>query len=138
VLDIPGVASLVPNVTTALKRLRIHQIVRTKQSRTRNDSNTADRKSGREGDPDTSGDGITVTIEDDDVTVILDVIVTSTTSVLDTAIAIRSAAENRLEATHPARCTVKVNVLAIEPTPPSQTAPRGNPGRRKAGSAPGQ
>lgn len=103
VLDIPGVATLVPTMTTALSRLR------RRRSRGRSDDD--------ERHLDTSRDGVSVTVDEDAVTAVLDITVASTAPVLATALAVRSAAMTALESAHPGAYTVRVNVLGLEAGP---------------------
>jgi hypothetical protein len=95
VLGTPGVATLVPTMSSALGRL--HRRPRPEER-------------GR----DSSADGVSLTSGEDAVTVVIDITVASTVSVLDTALAVRSAAVTLLESTHAGTHTVRVNVLGLE------------------------
>ncbi len=116
VKDTPGVASLVPSAKTALDRLRLSRVA--SRSASRADAGSANSVgTGRadQAEPDTSGDGITVTLDGDTVAAVLDITVTATASVLATALAVHSAAAQVLRRTYPGRHTVTVNVLGFDP-----------------------
>ena len=107
VLDTPRVATLVPTMTTAFTRLRLRRRTLTNQL-------TSDSSRQRDREHLTPGDGVTVTVEGNAVTAVLDITVDPTDSVLVTALAVRSAAAAALEIAHPGAYTVKVNVLDLE------------------------
>lgn len=143
VLAVPGVASLVPTMTTALGRLRLHRgrpVTRSSTARTEYPEPTTTRSraahtvsgasgrvsggvSGRVGDggPAATGEGIAVTVKDGAVTVVIDITVTSTTSVLATAVAVRSAAAHAVQAAHHGQFTINVNVLDRDAVADSST-----------------
>lgn len=87
----PGVARLVPGLRGAVARLR--------------------RPTGQ-----THGDdGVSVVEEGEGVRVVIDIGVRADAVVIDTARAVRSAAQDVLTDTHPGPATVRVNVLSREP-----------------------
>lgn len=112
VLDTPRVATLVPTMTTAFTRLRRRRQTRPNQPTSNNSSS-----SQRDREHLTPGDGVTVTVEGNAVTAVLDITVDPTASVLATALAVRSAAAAALEIAHAGAYTVKVNVLDLEASP---------------------
>lgn len=102
VLATDGVARLVPNLRQAVRSLRGPGPRETVLGQQR------------------TGDGITLLVNDGDVTVTFDINVTGGASVLDTATAVRSAASALLRSIYPeesASHTVKVNVIGLEPDP---------------------
>lgn len=117
VLDTPGVASLVPSMSSALNRLRLRALPRAKPSV---------QGDGPEGDaryeqPNLTGDGISLKLRSDAVTATFDITVAASASALATAVAVRRAASRVLETTHPGRHIVLVNVLGREPSTTTET-----------------
>lgn len=87
----PGVARLVPGLKGALARLR------------RSDAG------------DVRGDGVTVVREGDGIRVVIDIGVHPEAVVVDTARAVRAAAQDVVGSAHDGPSVVRVNVLAWEP-----------------------
>ena len=110
VTDTAGVAGLVPTLKTSLSRLR--------QGRgsTPSDGGGADVSGDSLPVPaaEPSGDGVSITVHGDEVSVVLDIIATTGASVLTTALAVHAAASQFLEVTHPGRHSVTVNVLGLD------------------------
>jgi hypothetical protein len=124
VLDTPGVASLVPTMASALSRLRLHRGARPNERHVHDGRSPAGAA-----EPGTAGDGITVALDHGSVTAVLDITVTSTTSVLQTALAVRSATAAVLGAAHPGPYTIRVNVLGLDPGAPGPGDDSLTPGR---------
>ena len=103
VLAIPGVATLVPTMTTALSRLRRGRLP------AKNDDH--ERRS------DLAADGVSVTIDEDAVTAVIDITVAAPDSVLATAQAVHAAAVTTLSSAQATAPIVRVNVLGLEARP---------------------
>ncbi len=125
VTNTAGVASLVPSMKTALDRLRRSRGPSSTPSQAGPDNgDNNDGAIGRtdQGGSDTSGDGITLTLNRDTVGAVLDITVSASASVLATALAVHTAAAQVLEHGYRGPHSVTVNVLGLDRETPTTKA----------------